>query len=192
MIRIRPLKHQLLYKKDINRFNQGSKIKMKYQKHEFKISLIAAIGSNRELGKNNKLLWHIPEDMKRFKNLTTNHVVIMGRKTFQSIGKPLPNRTNIVITRDPSFVCQNCVVCHSLEDALKRGGEIEKEEIFIIGGGQIYKQALNLADKLYLTIVEGDFDADTFFPDYSEFKKVVYEKKGVSDSCNYTFIDLEK
>lgn len=153
------------------------------------ISIIAAIGENKELGKDNKLLWNIPEDLKRFKELTTNHPVIMGRKTFESIGKPLPNRTNIVITRDKNFQVKNCLVVHSLEEAIELAKIKDNEEIFIIGGGQIYQQAINLADKLYLTIVKGNFGADTFFPDYSRFKKIVSRKEGQSDKYKYTFLE---
>lgn len=170
-----------------------------------KINIIAAIGQNRELGKDNKLLWHIPEDLKRFKKLTTGHVVIMGRKTFESIGRPLPNRTNIVITHDRNYTytAKGCVVTHSIEEALEiayrkyrkarpcdKQGQPLKKEIFIIGGGQIYKQTLPLADRLYLTIVEGNFDADTFFPNYSRFNKVITEENRSSGNYNYTFLTL--
>src|SRR3989338_5923686 len=141
------------------------------------ISLIAAIGENRELGKNNKLLWNIPEDMKRFRELTRGHVVIMGRKTYESIGRPLPNRINIIVTRDKKFgehVSINQLigtfVAHSLEGAIKRAKPLTtnykllttSDEVFIIGGGQIYEQGIKYADKLYLTIVKGEFEADTF------------------------------
>lgn len=154
------------------------------------ISIIAAIGSNKELGKDNKLLWHIPEDFKRFKELTTGHPVIMGRKTFESIGKPLPQRTNIIITRDKNFQQKNCLVVHSLDEAINIAKTKDDKEIFIIGGGQIYEQAINIADKLYLTIVKGSFDADTFFPDYSRFQKIVFQKKSHSDKYKYTFLEL--
>ncbi|MBI2611968.1 dihydrofolate reductase [Candidatus Gottesmanbacteria bacterium] len=154
------------------------------------ISIIAAIGKNRELGKDNKLLWHIPEDLIRFKKLTSGHVVIMGRKTYQSIGRPLPNRTNIIITRDINFSAPGSIITHSLDEALEIAKQKEKEEIFVIGGGQIYNQAINLADKLYLTLVDGTFAADTYFPNYSRFKKVLFKKKGITDSLNYKFIDL--
>ncbi len=155
------------------------------------ISIIAAIGENRELGKDNKLLWRIPEDFKRFKELTTNHPVIMGRKTFESIGKPLPNRTNIIITRDKNYKQKNCFVVHSLEEAIDLAKTKDDNEIFIIGGGQIYKQAINITDKLYLTIVKGRFDADTFFPDYSRFKKLILQKESQSNQYKYTFLELE-
>lgn len=158
------------------------------------ISIIAAIGENRELGKNNKLLWHIPEDLKRFKKLTEGHVVIVGRKTFESIGKPLPKRTNIIITRDQLFEvkARNGYICPSLEEAIKLAKTKEKKEIFIIGGGSIYEQAIKYSDKLYLTIVKGKYDADTFFPDYSEFKKVVAESRRESSGYKYKFLELVK
>lgn len=155
--------------------------------------MIAAIASgNRALGKDNKLIYHIPEDLKRFKEITSGHTVVMGRKTFESIGKPLPNRTNIVISHDPSYTVLGIIVTHSLESALEKAQDIENEEIFIIGGGQIYQQALPLADKLYLTIVEGSPDADTFFPDYSDFKKVVFEEEHESEGLKYKFLTLER
>ncbi len=168
-----------------------------------KISISAAIGKNRELGKGNKLLWHIPEDFKRFKALTNGHAIIMGRKTWDSLPtKPLPNRLNIVISHDASRQQSGLVFSSSLEDAIKTGKAFEadnlkintnhKPEIFVIGGGQIYQQAVGIADKLYLTLVDGAFDADTFFPEYSEFRKVVFEKEGQSVRSKYKFIELEK
>ena len=160
-----------------------------------KISMIAAIASgNRALGKDNKLIYHIPEDLKRFKKLTSGHVIIMGRKTFESIGQPLPNRTSIVITRDPDYFAEEVIIAHSLDEALQKaeGNPPAGGEIFIIGGGQIYQEAIKLADKLYLTIVEGNPEADTFFPDYSEFKKVVFEESHESDGLKYKFLDLER
>lgn len=165
-----------------------------------KISIIAAIGENRELGKNNKLLWHIPEDLKRFKKLTEGHVVIMGRKTFDSIihnlGKPLPNRVNIVVSKNHQLINQkskkNLYFVDSIAKALKKAEEKEKKEIFIIGGGQIYQQTIKYADRLYLTIVKGKYQADTFFPDYSLFKKKGFERKGKSGNYPYKFVVLER
>lgn len=175
-----------------------------------KISLIAAIGRNRELGKDNRLLWHIPEDLKRFKQLTQRHAVIMGRKTFESIGRPFPERVNIVITRKlksenlsskPSLKIKNLFFCPSLEAAIKLAREvsrignlsIKKDEIFIIGGGQIYQQAMKYADRLYLTIIDQNFpEADTFFPDFSQFKKVIFEKKGKRGELRYKWVILTK
>lgn len=158
-----------------------------------KVSIIAAIGRNRELGKDNNLLWHIGEDLKRFRELTKGHSIIMGRKTWESLPiKPLPNRYNIVITRNLKFNPVGADVCTSIEDAIKKAKEIEKDEIFIIGGGQIYQQAIGLADKLYLTIIDAQKDADTFFPPYPDFKKVVFEKAGESEGYKYKFLELEK
>ena len=157
-----------------------------------KISLIAAISENRALGKDNQLIFKIPEDMKRFKELTSGHPIIMGRKTHESIGRPLPNRTNIIITRDKQFKAPGCGIVNSIEDALKAAEKVKSSEIFIIGGGQIYDQAMKFADKLYLTLVEGKFGADTFFPDYLDFKKVVHEESHQSVGYKYKFLELEK
>lgn len=158
-----------------------------------KISMIAAIASlNRAIGKNNKLIYHISEDLKRFKKITSGHIVIMGRKTFESIGKVLPNRINIVITRNPNFYAENVIITHSLDEALRLAELKGEKEVFIIGGGQIYEEAIGKADKLYLTIVEGNPDADTFFPDYSDFKKVVFEEEHKSDDLKYKFLNLER
>jgi|SRR3989344_682581 len=155
------------------------------------ISIICAMDKNRAIGKGNGLLWHIPEDLKHFKNITSGHAIIMGRKTFESIGRPLPNRTNIVVTSDESFIAENCTICHTIDDALIEAKKIEPEEIFIIGGGQIYSQTISLADKLYLTIVEGEFEADTFFPDYSAFK-ANKEEPGSDENHKYKFLELVK
>ncbi len=137
------------------------------------LSIIAVIGKNRELGKDNKLLWHVPGDLPRFKKLTTGHPVIMGRKTFESIGKPLSGRTNIVISKNA--VIPGATVVRSFDEAV----EVAKnspgsDEIFVIGGGSVYAQAIDRADRLYLTIVDAVApDADTFFPDYSKFSEVI-------------------
>lgn len=156
-----------------------------------RISIIAAIGKNRELGKNNKLLWHIPEDMKRFRQLTNNHAVIMGRKTYESIGKPLPNRTNIIVSKRRGWTPFGCVMVDSVEKAIEVGKKYSPDEIFVIGGGQIYSQALSYTDRLYLTIVEGTYDADTFFPDYSLFKKIIKKEVKESNGYRYTFLILQ-
>jgi len=157
-----------------------------------KISIIAAVTQNRAIGKGNKLLWHIGEDLKRFKKITFGHPVIMGRKTFESIGKPLPYRTNVVVTHHEYFKVSDVIVAHSLEEAVKAAASIESGEIFIIGGGQIFEQGIKYADKLYLTVVEGEYEADAFFPDYSEFKNVVYEKQSRSEGYKYKFLELER
>ena len=156
------------------------------------ISLIATMDEKRGIGKNNQLLFRIPEDLQRFRKLTLNHPIIMGRKTYESIGRPLPNRTNIVITKDTNFHVAGCIVTHSMEEAMTKAGEHDKEEIFVIGGGQIYEQALPVADKLYLTVVKGAFDADTFFPDYPAFQKIVFQQAGQYLQYSYTFCCLTK
>ena len=178
--------------------------------HNTKVSIIAAMDKKRGIGKDNKIPWHIPEDLKRFKALTSGHPIIMGRKTWDSLPlKPLPKRVNIVVTRNPDFSfarpgLAKLDVGGSLEEAVEIAknaaasaeGFGEPKEVFIIGGGQIYEQAIKkgLVDKLYLTLVDADFDADTFFPDYSEFKKVVFEQKGESDKYKYKyrFLELER
>src|ERR1700688_558975 len=122
------------------------------------ISIVAAMGRNREIGKGNQLLWHIPGDLKRFKQLTMGHPVIMGRKTFESIvsklGKPLPGRTNIVISRDKNWSYKGAVIAHSLEEAFSKASNTDSEEVFIGGGSQIYEQALPHVDRLYLTLID--------------------------------------
>lgn len=157
-----------------------------------KISIIAAMDAKRGLGKENKLLFKIPEDFARMQKLTMGHPIIMGRKTFASIGRPLPGRLNIVVTHDPFKIQNGLLFASSLEEALKIASGNDKEEIFIFGGGQIYQQAISKADRLYLTLVEGDFGADTFFPDYSHFKKVISEEDREDAGYKYKFLTLEK
>ncbi|PJC82534.1 hypothetical protein CO006_03210, partial [Candidatus Roizmanbacteria bacterium CG_4_8_14_3_um_filter_35_14] len=123
------------------------------------INIIAAIGKNRELGKDNKLLWHIPEDFKRFKKITEGQVVIMGRKTFESLGRPLPNRINIVVTRNRAWTPLGCLASNSIEEAIEKAKRNlpAGRQVFIIGGGEIYRQGMKYADKLYLTLVDKDY-----------------------------------
>lgn len=132
------------------------------------ITIIAAAGENNELGKNNDLVWHLPDDFKRFKNLTTGHHIIMGRKTFESFPKPLPNRIHVVITRNKRYKAEGAIVAYSMEKALN----IAKEDPqpFIIGGGEIYKLGLEVANKIELTRVHNNFEADTFFPEITSEK----------------------
>ncbi len=158
-----------------------------------KISMISAIArKDRAIGFQNALLWHIPEDFKHFKETTSGHAVIMGENTYRSIGRPLPNRTNIILSLTPNFSPEGCIVVQSIEEALIKAKEVERDEIFIIGGASIYRQFLPYADRLYLTLVEGDFEADTFFPDYSEFTKVLSEKKQDDGKYQFSFVVLEK
>ncbi len=128
------------------------------------INLIVAIAQNGVIGGDNTLLWHISEDLKSFKRITSGHPVIMGRKTYESLGRPLPNRTNVVITRQRDLMIEGCVVVHSLSEALKLFSA--EQDIFIIGGAQIYREGINLAHKLYITRVHHDYEGDTSFPDY--------------------------
>jgi len=163
------------------------------------ISLIAAIGKNNELGKGNTLLWHLPADMKFFREKTLGHPVIMGRKTFESLGRPLPNRHNIVITRDKTYLRHGVNVVNSLEEAINsaRTSLTENEEVFIIGGAEIYKQAIPIADRLYITHIEAeDENADTFLPtiDKQEWKLISEEshQKDEKNPFDYTFSIYEK
>lgn len=159
-----------------------------------KISIIAALGKNtRVIGNNNSLPWYISDDLKRFKKLTTGHPIIMGRKTFESIGKALPDRTNIVITNNTKYAREDILTVHSLDEALEEARAIESEEIFVIGGAQIYEQALPLADRLYLTIIDEEKDGDVFFPEYEHlFTTKVFEEKHESDNISYTWINLKR
>lgn len=156
------------------------------------LSIIAAIGENRELGKGNKLLWNIPEDMKWFREKTNGHPVIMGRKTYESIGRPLPKRDNIVITRDRTWEAAGVFVKYSLDEAVDFARSRDSGEIFVIGGGQIYAQAIEYADRLYLTKIHKSFpDADAFFPEYSnQFAKDVFRKESKDDNFEYEFLIL--
>lgn len=157
-----------------------------------RISAIAAMDEKRGIGKDNHLLFKIPDDFKRMKNLTFGHPILMGRKTFESIGRVLEGRTNIIITRDLSYKVPGATVAGSLEEAVRIAKNEDQREIFIFGGGQIFQEAMPMVDRLYLTVVEGDFGADTFFPDYSAFKKVLFEKDGEFDILKYKFLDLER
>lgn len=156
------------------------------------ICIIAAMSENRAIGKDNKLPWNIPEDLRRFKELTSGHPIIMGRKTFESIGRILPGRTNIIVTRDQSYTAEGCICCHSLEEAIKIARGIDEERLFIIGGGEVFSQAVGLADRLCLTIIEGQFEGDTFFPDYSGFGRIVFEKTGELAGLRLKFLELER
>lgn len=156
------------------------------------LSMIAVIGKNRELGKDNGLLWHIPGDLARFKQITSGHPVIMGRKTFQSIGKPLPNRTNIIITSGQKMI-PGIAIVHSLEAAIdKAKASPGSEEIFVIGGGSLYAQAIAYANRLYLTLVDKSADADTFFPDYSGFVHTLAEESREEGGYRYRYVTLTR
>lgn len=150
------------------------------------ISIIVAVAENGVIGSNNSLLWHISEDLKHFKALTTGHPVVMGRKTFESLGRPLPNRTNVVITRQAAEF-PGCKVVHSLEEAVALFPT--EEEVFVIGGGQIYEQALPRADRFYLTRVFRAYEGDTLFPawDQTQWRLVASETFAHGATFPYSF-----
>lgn len=161
-----------------------------------RVSLIAAIGRNRELGKGNDLLWKIPDDLKRFRALTDGHPIIMGRKTYESLPvRPLPRRANIVVTRDAAAHFEGAVMSTSIEDALcKARFAPGADEIFVIGGGQIYEQALPYADRLCLTLVDAEAnDAEVFFPAYGHlFTKVISDEPHEWHALSYRWVDVER
>ncbi|WP_283642134.1 dihydrofolate reductase [Croceibacter atlanticus] len=158
------------------------------------LTMIAAAAENNALGKDGDLVWHLPDDFKRFKKLTTGHHIIMGRKTFESFPKPLPNRTHIVITRNRDYTKEGCIVVHNLEDALKIAeGDTQP---FIIGGGEIYKLALNASEKIELTRVHDTFEADAFFPeiDLSKWELIneEFHEKDERHSVSFTYLTYVK
>jgi dihydrofolate reductase len=160
-----------------------------------KISIIVAIARNYAIGKDNKLLWHISADMKRFKKITEGHQVIMGKLTYESLPvRPLPNRKNIVISDNLQDSFEGCTTVHSIQEAIDLCHE--EEESFIIGGGSIYRQFLPLCNKLYLTLIEKDFDADTFFPELnlSQWHLIEREDHGPDEKNDfaYSFVIFEK
>jgi dihydrofolate reductase len=154
------------------------------------ITIIAAIAKNNALGKDNQLIWHLPADLKRFKKVTMGHHIIMGRKTFDSLGKPLPNRTTIIITRNKNYSQEGCIIVHSLQEAIEAAKADENP--YILGGAEIYKQALEIADKLDLTFVHHQFEADVFFPeiDLNIWKESSREdcKADEKNNYNYSFV----
>ena len=160
------------------------------------ITIIAAIAKNNALGKDNDLIWHLPADLKRFKKVTTGHYILMGRNTFESIGRPLPNRTTIIITRNKNYFKEGCLIANSLEEAIEMANK--EKHIFIIGGAQIYKETMakDLVDQLDITLVHNKFDADVYFPeiDTNIWKEVVREdfKADEKNDYDYSFISYQK
>ncbi len=151
------------------------------------LSIIAAMGRNRAIGYQNTLPWRLPADLQRFKQLTLGHHIIMGRKTYESIGRPLPGRTSIIITRQPDFQAEGCLIAHSLDEAIDLAKSRDEQEAFIIGGAEIYAQALATADRMYLTLVEAEPEADAFFPAFDEnlWEKCVEEIVEADDKNQY-------
>lgn len=161
------------------------------------ITIVVAMGIKNEIGADNQLLWHLPEDLKHFKEITSGHPIIMGRKTYESIGKPLPNRTNIVVSRKKNWFEEGVLIVGSLKEALKFAKKID-ENIFVIGGGNIYEQTIDLADKLEVTLVKTEQKADIFFPkiDLKVWEKtsencVSKDEKHAYDFCFQTFVKKE-
>ena len=149
------------------------------------LSLIVAASTNNAIGKQNSMLWHLPEDLKFFKNTTWGMPVIMGRKTYEAVGKPLPGRTNIIVTTNKNWSAENTIIASSTEEAIKAANETNAKEIFITGGGEIYKQTLPIADKVYLTRVHTVIDGDAFFPEMDlNTWEIVFEKQVKADGKN--------
>lgn len=157
------------------------------------ISIICAIAKDRGIGYQNKLLVHLPPDLKHFKEITKGHIVIMGQTTFESIGFPLPNRVNVIMTKDKDFQAEGCQVVYSMEEALEVAKNSGDDEVFFIGGASIYAQAIKYADKLYLTIMDKVWLADTFFPEYDQFTNIVSESDEQEyEGLKFKYIELTK
>lgn len=154
-----------------------------------KISIIVAVSQNGVIGNDNKLIWHIPNDLKRFKSLTSYNTIVMGSKTYQSLPvKPLPNRRHIIITRDYSKVFDDCIMVHSIQEAIEKMNP--ETENFIIGGGEIYRQFMPFSDRIYLTRILKDFYGDTFFPEILQSEWIKTEETKVSDDpkCDFSYV----
>jgi len=154
-----------------------------------KISCIVATAKNNVIGKDNDIPWYLPADLKYFKKVTSGHHILMGRKCYKSIGRPLPNRTNIILTRDPFFITSNCIVCHSIEEGMQKAQEHGADELFIIGGGTIYDQTVDLWDKLYLTEVDLEVEGDIVFPqiDFSKWSLIKSETHQPDEKNKHTY-----
>lgn len=162
------------------------------------LSILVAMAKNRVIGKNNALPWQLPPDLKRFKQLTMGHHIVMGRKTYESIGRPLPGRTSIIITRQTDYQAPGAIVVASIDQALKvssEGQEID-QEIFVIGGAEIYQQALELCQRIYITEIQQEFDGDTLFPELNqqEWREISREKHRLNDGggFEYHFVVLDR
>jgi dihydrofolate reductase len=160
------------------------------------ISCIVATADNNVIGKDNDIPWYLPADLSYFKKTTINHHIIMGKNCYNSIGRPLPKRTNVILTKDPYFIVSNCLIAHSIPEALEIAYKNGEEEAFIVGGAKIYEQTVNLWDKLYLTRVDLDVEGDVYFPevDFSEWN-LISEEKHQADEKNphdYSFLIYER
>lgn len=148
------------------------------------ITLIAACSSNKVIGNNNKLIWHVPGDLKRFKELTSGHTILMGRKTYESIGRPLPNRRNIILSRDPNLKIEGCLVYSDLLEVL----ELYKNDLFVIGGEEIYRQTLGYADKIELTLIHKEYEGDAYFPEITEHFTIGEQQDLSGPEFDYSYI----
>lgn len=159
-----------------------------------RISIVVAMAANGVIGRDNQLPWHLPADLRHFKQTTMGKPILMGRKTYESIGRPLPGRTNIVITRDPGYTADGCVVVHSIEAAMQAAGD--QEEIMVIGGAEFYRQVLPYTDTIYLTRIHEDFEGDTMFPELSaaEWREVARTdcEPDARNPYRYSFVRLER
>lgn len=160
------------------------------------LSHIVAVSQNFVIGRNNKLPWRMPEDMRYFHKVTDGHIVIMGRKNYQANGKALKNRTNIVLTKNMEFRPDDAQVVHSIEEALDLAGTYQPEEVFIVGGGEIYKMTLEMVDRIYITVIETEVEGDAFYPeiDFSEYTIVskIPKKADAKNPFDHTYYILEK
>lgn len=159
-------------------------------------SIIVAKSDNNVIGKDNGLVWHMPADLKHFKNKTMGHYIIMGRKTLESMDKPLPGRTTIVVTRNKNYRAEGCIIVHDIQEAFRIAEDNKQEEVFILGGAEIYKLTIDIADKIYLTEIKADFEGNAFFPDIDPKKwREVRRDEFEADEKNpypYAFVDLER
>lgn len=160
------------------------------------ISCVVAIANNNVIGKDNDIPWYLPADLKYFKKTTLNHHILMGRNCYESIGRPLPKRTNVIITRDPYYIASNCLVAHSINEALEIAYDNDEKDVMIIGGGTIYNQTKDLWDTLYLTEVDLNVDGDIFFPElnYDEWKLISADshEPDAKNEHPYTFKKFER
>lgn len=161
-----------------------------------RLSILVAMAKNRVIGKNNALPWHLPADLKHFKALTMGHPIIMGRKTYESIGRLLPGRTNVIVTRQKAYQVAGAITVNSIDDAFKvcQAGVDGNDEVFLIGGAELYRQTFELCDRIYITEIQQDFDGDTFFPAFNmeEWKEIAREKHFSEDgTLDYHFVTFD-
>lgn len=165
---------------------------MRSEEKKPRLSLIVAMARNRVIGIDNALPWHLPEDLKHFRNLTMGHHIIMGRKTYDSIGRPLPGRTTVIVSRDPGYAMAGCLVAHSLDEAVRLS--VGDAEAFFVGGSSLYGQALPLADRLYITEIQADFEGDAHFPEFdpAHWQETARERHTSGTGLVYDFVVYDR